>query len=127
MNLIKRIYKQGIFILLPLAAISAFYEWKKLPLSILVGGILGLVNLKGLVWGLKDFTPSSTPSKKVIVLSVLRFFALAFILLVLAILKMINFIGILIGFTVVFILIIKEGLRFARESSEKSTTDEVKQ
>ncbi len=127
MNLIKRIYKQGILILLPLAAISAFYEWKKFPISILIGGILGLVNLKGLAWGLKDLTPASNPGKKVIALSILRFFALAFILLILAILKLINFLGILIGFTVVFILIIKEGLRFARESSEKSTIDEVKQ
>jgi len=42
-----------------------------------------------------------------------------------ALLNLINFIGILIGFTVVFVLILKEGLRTAREYSEKSSDDEV--
>lgn len=127
MNLIKRIYKQGILILLPLAAISAIFEWKKLPISILLGGILGLANLKGLAWGLKDFATSYRPSGKVIFLSLVRFFILAFLLFILALLKLINLLGILIGFTVVFALIIKEGLRVAKESSVKNITDNVKQ
>ncbi len=45
---------------------------------------------------------------------------IALILIVLALLKLINFVGVLIGFTVVFILVIKEGLRAARESSGNS-------
>jgi hypothetical protein len=52
---------------------------------------------------------------------------IAFILVVLALLKLINFLGILIGFTVVFILVIKEGLRAAKESSLKNATDDAKQ
>jgi hypothetical protein len=56
-----------------------------------------------------------------------RFFILALILIILAILKLIDFFGILIGFTVVFALIIKEGLRAVKESSGKSSSDEVKQ
>ena len=120
MNLVKRIHRQGTIILICLAAISAlyeWYEWKKLPifgLSILVGGALGLANLKGLAWGLKDFATLARPSGKVIFLSIFRFFMIAFILVVLALLKLINFVGILIGFTVVFILVIKEGLRAAK-------------
>ena len=127
MNLVKRIYKQGIFILLPIAVLSAFFEWKKLPLSILIGGILGLANLKGLAWGLKDFATSYRPSGKVIFLSIVRFFILALVLIVLALLKLINLLGILIGFTVVFLLIIKEGLRVAKESSVNNTPDDAKQ
>lgn len=119
MNLVKRIYKQGILILLPLAAVSALFEWKKLPLGILLGGILGLANLKGLAWGLKDFATSYRPSGKVIFLSLVRFFILAFILIILVIEKLVNPLGILIGFTVVFALIIKEGLRISKESSGK--------
>jgi len=119
MDLIKRIYRQGIVILLPLSAISAFFEWKKLPISILFGGILGFANLKGLAWGLRDFAISAKPSGRVIFLSLFRFFMLAFILLILSILKLINLVGILIGFTVIFILILKEGLRAAKGSSLK--------
>jgi len=125
MNL-KRIYKLGFIILLCLAAVSAFFEWKKLPLSIFIGGLLGLANLKGLAWGLRDFA-ASRPTGRVIFWSMVRFFILGLILFILALLNLINFIGILIGFTVVFALILKEGLRTAREYSETSTGDGVKQ
>jgi len=125
MNL-RRIYKQGGLILLCLAAASAYFDWKKLPLSILIGGLLGLANLKGLAWGLSDFA-ASRPTGRVIFLSIVRFFVLGLILFILALLQLINFIGILIGFTVVFVLILKEGLRTAREYSEKGTGDEVLQ
>ena len=56
-----------------------------------------------------------------------RFFLLGLILFILALLKLINFIGILIGFTVVFILILKEGLQTAKEYSETGTGDQTKQ
>ena len=125
MNL-KRIYKQGGIILLCLAVASAYFDWKKLPLSILIGGLLGLANLKGLAWGLRDFA-ATRPTGRVIFLSIVRFFVIGLILFILALFNLINFIGILIGFTVVFVLILQEGLRTARAYSEKSTGDEVQQ
>ncbi|MBE0425096.1 MAG: hypothetical protein IBX72_00405 [Nitrospirae bacterium] len=119
-ELVRRIYKQGIIILLPLAVISAFFEWKKLPISILLGGALGLANLKGLEWGLERLLETYRPRGKLLFLSFFRFFILACILLILAVFKLVNFFGILIGFTVVFVLILKEGIRSAaRESSTK--------
>jgi hypothetical protein len=125
MNL-GRIYKQGLIFLLCLAAASAFLDWKKLPLSIIVGGLLGLANLRGLAWGLRDFA-ASRPTGRVIFWSMVRFFILGTILFILAVLNLINFIGILVGFTVVFSLILKEGLRTAREYSETGGGEEVKQ
>lgn len=122
---IKRIYKQGIPILVALASLSALMEWKKFPVSILVGGILGLANLKGLAWGLRDFGSHPSPSGKVIFLSLVRFFILACILIVLVAAKLINPVGVLIGFTVVFVLVLIEGLRIARESSRQSIHDDV--
>ena len=125
MNL-RRVYKQGVIILACLSVAAAFLDWKKLPLSILIGGLLGLANLKGLAWGLRDFA-ASRPTGRVIFWSMVRFFILGTILFILALLKLINFIGILIGFTVVFTLILKEGLRTAREYSETGTGDAGKQ
>jgi hypothetical protein len=125
MNL-KRIYKLGGIILICLAAASAFIEWKKLPLSIIIGGLLGLLNLRGLAWGLRDFA-SSRPTGRVIYWSMVRFFILGTILFILALLKLINFIGILVGFTVVFVLILKEGLQTAREYSFIDAADGGKQ
>jgi hypothetical protein len=121
-----RLYKQGVIILACLSVAAAFLDWKKLPLSILIGGLLGLANLKGLAWGLRDFA-ASRPTGRVIFWSMVRFFILGTILFILALLKLINFIGILIGFTVVFTLILKEGLRTAREYSETGTGDAGKQ
>ena len=127
-NLIKRIHRQALIFLIVAAAITTLIaalteitDWRKMPHSVLIGGLLGLANLKGLAWGLKDFATLHRPSGKLIFWSMLRFFVLAFILIILAILKLINFFGILIGFTVVFALILKEGLRIAKDSSEKGS------
>lgn len=123
-NLIKRIHRQALIYLIITAAVTtitaylaAIADWRKLPHSVLIGGLLGLANLKGLAWGLKDFATLHRPSGKLIFWSMVRFFILVAILVILALLKLINFVGILIGFTVIFILIIKEGLRIAKESA----------
>jgi hypothetical protein len=125
-NLIKRIHRQAFIFLIIAAAITTLVsalteitDWRKMPHSVLIGGLLSLANLKGLAWGLKDFATLHRPSGKLIFWSMLRFFILAFILIGLALLKLINFFGILIGFTVVFVLILKEGLRIAKDSSGK--------
>jgi hypothetical protein len=125
-NLIKTIHRQALIFLIIaaslttlIAALTGITDWRKMPHSVLIGGLLGLANLKGLAWGLKDFATLHRPSGKLIFWSMLRFFILAFILIALALLKLIDFFGILIGFTVVFVLILKEGLRIAKDSSEK--------
>jgi hypothetical protein len=127
-NLIKRIHRQALIFLIIaasittlIAALTAITDWQKMPHSVLIGGLLGLANLKGLAWGLKDFATLHRPSGKLIFWSMARFFILALILIVLAVLKLINFFGILIGFTVVFVLILREGLRIAKDSSEKGS------
>ncbi|MFZ5906430.1 MAG: hypothetical protein ACOYVJ_03335 [Nitrospirota bacterium] len=122
-DLIQRINKLSIAVLLAAAALSAIYEWKKLPLSILAGGTLGLFNLKGLAWGLRDFAMSRSGGK-VIFLSIFRFFTLALILIVLAVLKLVNLVGILIGFTVVFVLVMVEGIRTARKAQDLPAAEE---
>lgn len=121
MDLVKRVYKQGIILIIPIAIISSFFEWKKLPLSIIIGAILGFANLKGLSWGIERFFGPYRPSGTLIILSIIRFLILTIILLILALLKIINFIGLLIGFTVIFFLIIKEGLKAAKESSTEGS------
>jgi len=115
MVLLKRIYKRAILILLPLALLSAFFEWKKLPLSILIGGILGLINLRGLARGVYSIVGTYRPTAKMVISTIFRLGFLAVVLIILFASKVVNVFGILIGFTVVFILILTEGLRLARE------------
>lgn len=117
MTFIERVYKQSIIILIPLSIISAFIDWKKLPISIIIGGILGLLNLGGLARGVGSFLGASKVRATIAVIfsSFLRLTALAFILAILFIYKLVNALGILIGFTIVFIVILKEGLRVAKK------------
>lgn len=84
-------------------------------MSILIGGILGLVNLRGLARGVEGLISSYRPTGKIIFLSLLRFTALAFILAILFYYNAVDVLGILIGFTIVFAAIIKEGLRSVKE------------
>jgi len=119
MNLVKRTFKQTVIILVPLSILSAFIEWKRLPLSILVGGILGLVNLRSLARGVEGLMGSYRPTgAKLVVFSLLRLAILACFLAVLLIYRLVNPFGLLIGFTVVFISIMKEGLRATKELPE---------
>ncbi|MDI6890159.1 MAG: hypothetical protein QMC83_04365 [Thermodesulfovibrionales bacterium] len=114
MNLVKRTYRQALIILLPLSILSAFIEWKRLPLSILIGGILGLLNLRGLARGVEGLVGTYRPTGKLLFLSLLRLSMLALILTILVIYRLVNILGILIGFTIVFISLIIEGLRYMR-------------
>jgi hypothetical protein len=115
MLLLKRIYKLSLFILIPAALISAIIEWKLLPVSILIGGTLGLANLKGLVRGVEGLVKMQKTSGVLIFSSFVRLMIIGFILSVLIIEKMINIVGVLAGFTIVFTVVLIEGLRAARE------------
>jgi hypothetical protein len=113
--LIKRTYKQSIIILLSLSMLSAFIEWKKFPISILVGGILGLANLGGIARAVEGLIRKHRSSGRLIFFSIFRLTILASILTILVVYKLVNIFGVLIGFTVVVIVILKEGLRAAKE------------
>ncbi len=119
MNLTKRIYKQAAIILLPLAVFSAFIEkyinLEKLPLSIIIGGVLGLVNLRGLARSVENLVGTYRLTAKVVIFSILRLAMLAVILVTLIALRLVSIMGLLIGFTVVFFVIMKEGLRESKE------------
>lgn len=120
MDLIKKIFKKAAIALLTLAALSAFLEWKKLPAGILAGGILGLANIKGLAWGVEGLIGSQKATGRMIIFSMLRLIMLFLILTLLMYLRLVNVFGVLAGFTVVFVLVITEGLRYAK-SPDKGT------
>lgn len=115
MEIIKKIYKQSAFILVPAAALSALVDWKKLPVSILIGGVIALTNLKGLVWGIEGSIGTQKAATKLVFFSLLRLSIVFTILVILVLLRLINIIGVIIGFTAVFILFLKEGFKSAKE------------
>jgi len=121
MELIRKIFKKSVVILVPLALISSFLEWKKLPASILAGGILGFLNVKGLAWGVEGLLGSHKATGRMIFFSMFRLFLLFMILSLLVYLRLVNIFGVLLGFTVIFALVIIEGLRYAKDQPENNS------
>ena len=117
-EIIKRVYRQSVFTLIPFAIISAVIEWKRLPLSILIGGILALANLKGLAWGIGGLIGTGeNVSGKLVFLSLIRLFIFFVILIILLWLKVINIAGIFVGITTVLIVLLKVGFKAAKEGN----------
>jgi len=115
--MIRRINRQSLFVVIPLAAISAFIDWKRLPASILIGGALALANLKGLHWGVTGLLNPEEGKEakgKLVFFSMFRLLIVFAVLAILIYLRLVNVIGVLVGLTVVFFLLIKEGLKEAR-------------
>jgi hypothetical protein len=113
---IRNLYRKSLLLLAPLAAGSAFIEPKKLPLSILVGGALALLNLKGLSRGLESLIGTHRPTLKLMALGVFRLVVLSAIIILLAYFRLVNLVGFLAGFSVVHVLLLYEGYRTAREA-----------
>ena len=119
MDLIQKIHRHSLIVLFPLAAVSAFIEWKKLPLSIVTGGILGLLNIRALAWSVQGLLGSHRASSKMLFFSQFRLIMLFLVLTTLVYLKLVNIFGILAGFTTVFSMVIIEGLMYAKREAKK--------
>ncbi len=119
MELIKKIYRKSIIALIPLAILSAFIEWKKLPISIIIGGLLGLANIKGLAWGVEGFFGQNKAGGPMVLFSMIRLTLLIIIIAILLYLKLVNIIGVLIGLTVIFTVLMIEGVKYARNLPDK--------
>ena len=118
MDLIQKINRNSLILLFPLAAFSAFIEWQKLPISILTGGILGLLNIRALAWGVNGLLGTQRASTKVLFFSQFRIVMLFLVLTMLVYLNLVNIFGILAGFTVVFSMVIIEGFKYAKKERE---------
>lgn len=114
MELLKRIYKLSAISVIPAAALSALIEPVKLPISVILGGVFGLVNLKGLTWGVGGLLGAEKATSKLIVLSIIRLTALFAVITALAVLRLVSLMGLMAGFTIVFTILLVEGARAAK-------------
>jgi hypothetical protein len=129
MELIKRVIKQSIFVLLLLVILAFFLRTRieqigflmlignprLIPASILIGGVLGILNLRGLVWGIESLLGTHKANVTLLLLNILRLLILFSIITILVAFRLAHLIGLLVGMTVVFFILIKEGLKMARQ------------
>jgi len=116
MEILKGVIKKSLFIIIPTAIVSAFFEWKKLPLGIIAGGLFGILNLRGLARTVEGFIGAERPTAKIIIMNMTRLSVLFAAIFILIWFKVINAIGMLFGFTVVFVLILIEGMKVSKSS-----------
>lgn len=107
--MMHRVYKLTALIVIPLALASAFIEPVKLPLGIVAGAVLGAVNFIGLHRNLQNLMGTERPTAKLVFLSVFRLLIMFAVIILLAALRAVNLIGLMVGFTVVVALVVKEG------------------
>jgi hypothetical protein len=137
MDLIKKVTKKSVIIIFPLILLSFLVDWSDerlrfiglfgnpgfMPMSILIGGVIGLANLKGLVWGIESLLGTHRASTRMIFLSLLRLFILFSLIIILVVMRLINLLGLLIGMTVVFSVLIREALHMAKEQGKEGPGD----
>jgi hypothetical protein len=96
-------------------AAALFVEPVKLPLSIIVGGLLALVNFSGLRRGIQKHLNAYRPTMKLFFLSIFRLFIVFAIIIALAVGRAVNLLGLAAGFTVVLAMLTLEGLKAAQK------------
>jgi len=111
--MIKRIYRKAIIIIAAASAASALVEPRKLPLGILIGGLLALVNLRGLARNLENMMGTYRPAGRILFMSIFRLLLIAIVLALVIMSRAASVMGLMAGFTIVFVLVLVEGLRVA--------------
>lgn len=76
------------------------------------------MNLKGIVWSVRGLLGAEKAQAKMMALSIFKLLFIFSILIILAILRVIKPYALLIGLTVVFAFIIKEGLLTSKEEDK---------
>jgi hypothetical protein len=129
MELTKRVFNQSILVVLPLVLFTFLVRAKLeqieflvllgnprlIPASIVIGGILGILNLKGLAWGIESLLGTHKANVTLLVLNILRLLILFIVITILVAFRLVNLLGLILGMTVVLFILIKEGLKMARQ------------
>lgn len=115
--MVKRIGKQSALIILPLAALSLLFakgNWQ-FPSNVVLGGAISLLSFRVIVWAVRRFMGKPMGHPIIIGLSAVKILVIFMVLATLATFKLVNPVGLTVGFTVVLGIIVKEGLVAARK------------
>ena len=118
MEILNRVVKKSLFIGLPAVAVSLVFEWERVPLGIAAGWLLGILNLRNLSRNVEGLIGSHKGTARIVFLSITRLFALFAAIIILMYFKVINVFGLLFGFTIVFVLILFEGLKESKNEDK---------
>lgn len=115
MEILKGVFKKSIYIIVPAVILTAFIvDPRKFPLGILMGWLFGLLNLRQLSRNIEGLVGTQKMTLKLVFLSMTRLLFLCTAIFALIYYRVVNVFGLLIGFTVVFVLILVEGAKVGK-------------
>ncbi len=115
MEILKSVIKRSMFIIVPAVVAAAFFfEPRKVPLGIFMGWLFGILNFRQLARNVEGLVGTEKATLKLVFLSMTRLLALIAAIFFLIYFKVVNVLGLLFGFTVVFILILVEGAKVGK-------------
>ncbi|HCC68593.1 MAG TPA: hypothetical protein DEP99_01740 [Nitrospiraceae bacterium] len=115
MEILKRVVKRSLIVLIIISVLSVFFFDWKIPLSILLGGALGIVNLKGLIWSTEGLLHGQKAKIAIVFSSLIRLFILFLIIFLLIKFDIANIFGLLVGLSVIFFILPVEGFLSERK------------
>lgn len=114
MEILNRVIKKSILIIVPAIIGSAFIGSRKLPLGIFMGWLFGIINLRALSRNVEGMISSGNATPKIVVLNIMRLVALSAAIFALVYYRIVNIFGLLAGFTVVLLFILIEGWKVGK-------------
>jgi hypothetical protein len=114
MEILKSVIKKSIFVIIPALAISAFIEPRRLPLGIFLGWLFGIFNLRALTRNVRGLVGAEKATARMVFLNIGRLLTIFAAIFILVYYRIVNIIGLLIGFTVVFTFILIEGWKMGK-------------
>lgn len=115
--MIKKTFKQSLILISILAAGSVFFmEWR-FPLSVIIGGIIFLASLWALSWAVKKYLGKPMGQIIIVGISAMKILSIFIILAALAMLGLINVVGLMTGFVASLMVTLKEGFIAARQEA----------
>jgi hypothetical protein len=94
-------------------------EPRKVPLGIVFGWLLGIVNFRQLSRNIRGLIGAEKATLRLVIMSMTRLIAVMIIIALLIFYRVVNVFGLLFGFTVVFVLILSEGTRLSKTGKEE--------
>lgn len=123
MELIRRVSRRSLALVGLLGVGSIFLKGQNLPPSVLVGGVLGVINIRWMARGLGPLLGETPPASKIWFLSAFRLVIICTIIIALAATGRLNLLAFLAGFSAVVAVVVWEGAQAARKemAAQKAT------
>jgi hypothetical protein len=115
MEILKGVLKKSAVIIVPSIALAAYFLHERtVPMGIFAGWVFGILNLTSLTRSVQGFIDVDRSKMKLVFLNIFRLLGMFAVIIVLLYYRLINVLGLLYGFTVVFVLILIEGIRIGK-------------